>query len=152
MGCVHDNTYPLCPCKLRHTKLPFLPGDLCSVTVLGQPIIIISNAKVAADMLDRKSSMYSDRPILQMAGDLVGWKHCVCLLPLGDRFRRHRRYFHRLIGSNSTMKQFQPMQELETRRFLHRLLNEPDDLYSHIRRYVVHASILRSTPSFIHLD
>jgi hypothetical protein len=116
--------------------VPTQLGDLCSVTVLGQPMIIISSPKIAADMLDKKSSIYSDRPKLQMGGELVGWKDSVPLLPPGDRFRRHRRYFHRLIGSNSAMKQFQPMEEVETHRFLRRVLNEPEDLSAHIRRYV----------------
>ncbi|KAF8897192.1 cytochrome P450 [Infundibulicybe gibba] len=108
-------------------------GDLCSVTILGQPLIIINSAQVASEMLDKKSSIYSDRPILQMGGELVGWKNTLALLPYGDRFRRFRRLFHTLIGSHSIMKQFIPVEEFETRRFLRRLLTKPEDLASHIR-------------------
>lgn len=88
-------------------------------------------------MLDKKSSIYSDRPVLQMGGELVGWKNTLVLLPYGDRFRRYRRLFHNLIGSASTMKQFLPAEELETRRFLRRVLTKPDDLAAHIRKYVL---------------
>jgi hypothetical protein len=87
-------------------------------------------------MLDKKSSIYSDRPVLQMGGELVGWKNTFVLLPYGDRFRRYRRLFHRLIGSQSTMKQFLLTEELETRRFLRRVLINPVDLSTHIRQYV----------------
>ncbi|KAF8803765.1 cytochrome P450 [Phlegmacium glaucopus] len=109
-------------------------GDICSVTVLGQPIIIINSAKVANDMLDKKSVIYSDRPVLQMAGELVGWKHTLVLLPYGPRFRRYRRLFHSLIGSQAVVKRFFPGEELEARRFLRRVLTKPDDLAVHVRK------------------
>ncbi|KAF8165086.1 cytochrome P450 [Crassisporium funariophilum] len=109
-------------------------GDLCSVTVLGQPLIIINSAKIAMDMLDKKSAIYSDRPVLQMAGELVGWKNTLVLLPYGDRFRRYRRLFHSLIGSQAAVKRFFPSEELEARRFLRRVLRKPDDLAALIRK------------------
>ena len=39
-----------------------LIGDICSVTILGQHMVIINSAKVANDMLKAKGSIYSDRP------------------------------------------------------------------------------------------
>ncbi|KAJ2933474.1 hypothetical protein H1R20_g3643, partial [Candolleomyces eurysporus] len=111
-------------------------GDICSVTVLGQPLIILSSAKAAFEMLDKKSSIYSDRPVLQMGGELVGWKNTLVLLPYGDRFRRFRRFFHQLIGSHSSMQRFLPIEEQEIHRFVRRVLAKPEDLSSHIRRSV----------------
>jgi hypothetical protein len=46
------------------------PGDISSVTVLGQPLIILNSSKIAVDMLEKKSAKYSDRPILPMGGEL----------------------------------------------------------------------------------
>ncbi|CAA7260281.1 unnamed protein product [Cyclocybe aegerita] len=109
-------------------------GDLCSVTVLGQPLVIVNSAKVASDMLDKKSAVYSDRPVLQMAGELVGWKNTLVLLPYSDRFRRYRRLFHSLIGSHAAVERFFPSEELEARRFLRRVLAKPDDLAAHVRK------------------
>jgi hypothetical protein len=85
-------------------------------------------------MLDKKSAIYSDRPILQMAGELVGWKNSLVLLPYGDRFRRYRRLFHKLIGSAAAMKQFYPIEEMESLRFLRRVFDDPTHLSMHIRR------------------
>jgi hypothetical protein len=87
-------------------------------------------------MLDKKSAIYSDRPVLQMGGELVGWKNTLVLLPYGARFRRFRRLFHSLIGTQSMIKRFYPGQELETRKFLRRILAKPDDLSAHVRKYV----------------
>ncbi|KAF9011764.1 cytochrome P450 [Cyathus striatus] len=85
-------------------------------------------------MMDKKSSIYSDRPILHMGGELVGWKNTLVLVPYGDRFRNYRRLFHQLIGSNGVMAQFHPIEELETHRFLKRLLSRPQALAEHVRK------------------
>lgn len=86
-------------------------------------------------MLDKKGAIYSDRPTLQMAGELVGWRDTLVLLPYGDRFRRYRRFFHKLIGSGAAMKQFHPIEEVEARRFIRQVLEDPNKLSAHIRRY-----------------
>lgn len=76
-----------------------------------------------------------------MAGELVGWKDSLVLLPYGDRFRRYRRFFHKLIGSVNAMKQFYPIEDAEARRFLRRVLDDPNNLSAHIRRYVLTAAV-----------
>lgn len=111
-------------------------GDICSVTVLGQTVVILNSAKMAIDMLSKKSTIYSDRPVSQMAGELVGWKYSLALLPYGERFRRYRRLFHSLIGNQSMIRRFYPHEELEARKFLRRILAKPDDLAAHVRKYV----------------
>ncbi len=86
-------------------------------------------------MLDKKSAIYSDRPVLQMGGELVGWKNTMVLLPYSDRFRRYRRLFHSLLGTPSAVRKFHPSEEIETRQFLRRVLMNPDDLSSHVRKW-----------------
>ncbi|KAF9483933.1 cytochrome P450 [Pholiota conissans] len=113
-----------------------LYGDICSVTVLGQPLIVVNSSKNAIDMLDKKSAIYSDRPVLLMGGELVGWKNTMVLLPYGDRFRRYRRLFHNLIGNQTAVKRFRPSQQIETRRFLRRILLSPNEFSDHVRRTV----------------
>ncbi|KAJ4490596.1 cytochrome P450 [Lentinula aciculospora] len=93
-------------------------GKLASVTVLGQPLIIVNSASVAKDMLDKHSAIYSDRPVI----------------PMGERFRNYRRLAHQLFGNASTMKSFHPVEELETHRFLKRLLSRPAEFSNHIRK------------------
>ncbi|KAG5716246.1 O-methylsterigmatocystin oxidoreductase [Termitomyces sp. T112] len=117
-------------------------GQICSITIFGQPIVILNSAKIANEMLDKKSPIYSDRPVLQMGGNLVGWRNTLVLLPYGDRFRRFRHLFHGIIGSRASMKQFHYIEELETHRFLRRVLANPVDLAEHVR-HTAGAIILR---------
>ncbi|KAG6333885.1 hypothetical protein ID866_5198 [Astraeus odoratus] len=108
-------------------------GDMAHMEILGQHLIILNNAKVAIEMLDKKSSIYSDRPVLPMGGELVGWKDTLVLLPYGDRLREYRKNFHRVIGIRASMEIYNPVEEQETHRFLQRVLAKPNDLRAHIR-------------------
>ena len=116
-------------------------GGLSSVTILGQTLVIVNDPKIATDLLDKRSSTFSDRPVMQMGGELVGWRNTLVLLPYGDRFRRFRRLFHQSIGTRASIKQFHPAEEIETRRFLRRVLAQPDALAAHIRKYVPPAAL-----------
>ncbi|CAA7266287.1 unnamed protein product [Cyclocybe aegerita] len=109
-------------------------GDIISVSVLGQQMIILNSAEVAIDMLDKKSSVYSDRPVMQMGGELVGWKNTLVLIPYGDRFRNYRRLFHQSIGTPASMSEFHAVEEKETHRFLKNVLAQPEHLADHVRR------------------
>ena len=48
----------------RMATTPVIVGDLIQMTILGQPIIIINSPKLAVDMLNKKSAIYSSRPHL----------------------------------------------------------------------------------------
>ncbi|KAG1855207.1 cytochrome P450 [Suillus subalutaceus] len=117
-------------------------GDITHIEVLGRHIIVLNSTKTALEMMDSKSLLYSDRPILPMAGELVGWKDSLPFLPYGDLFRQHRRNFHRVIGSRAAVDVYNVVEEVETHRFLKRVLAEPDQLQEHIR-HTAGAVILR---------
>jgi hypothetical protein len=105
-----------------------------SVSLLGQPIIIINSAAAAYDLLDKRSGIYSDRPSLMMGGELVGWKNTLALTPYGARFRSIRRMLHGLMGTRSALLPYRPQIELESRRFLRRVLDRPEDVADATRK------------------
>ncbi|PPQ73581.1 hypothetical protein CVT26_010565 [Gymnopilus dilepis] len=109
-------------------------GDIVSISIFGQQMIILNSVNHAVEMLDKRSAIYSERPVMQMGGELVGWKNTLVLLPYGDRFRNFRKLFHNTIGSQAAATRFHPVQEVESKHFLKRLLDAPDELASHIRR------------------
>lgn len=104
--------------------------------------MVLNSVKVAVELLDKKSSKYSDRPILPMGGELVGWKHALPLLPYGNLFRESRKQFHRAVGTRAALKAYHPIRKQEFHKFLKRLNENPDDFALHIRR-VVGSIILR---------
>ncbi|KAG1727505.1 cytochrome P450 [Suillus lakei] len=117
-------------------------GDISHVEIVGQHIIILNSVKSAMDMLDKKGTVYSDRPVLPMGSELVGWKHFLALLPYGYRLRQYRKNIHRIIGNRAALDVYLPVEEIETRRFLKRVLAKPEQLQTHIR-HTAGAIILR---------
>ncbi|KAG2353725.1 cytochrome P450, partial [Suillus spraguei] len=108
-------------------------GAISHIEVLGQHIIVLNSVKSAVDMLDKKGTVYSDRPVLPMASELVGWKHSLGLLPYGDRFRQYRKNIHKIMGNRSALQVYHPVEEIETRRFLKRVFLNPEQLQVHVR-------------------
>lgn len=85
--------------------------------------------------LDKKGAIYSDRPRLEMGGELVGYSETLVLIPYGTRFRTYRKHLSRFMGTPVAMERHLPLVEHETRRFLKRNLGNPDNLSNNLRKY-----------------
>ena len=55
---------------LHWAKHKTLYGPISSVTVMGKNIVIVSDPKLAADLLDKRSAVYSDRPTFVFGGEM----------------------------------------------------------------------------------
>ncbi|KAL0957956.1 hypothetical protein HGRIS_000136 [Hohenbuehelia grisea] len=110
-----------------------LYGPISSMKVLGQHFIILNDLQTSIDLLDKRSSIYSGRPTFTFAGEMIGWDRQVIMSQYGERFRTMRKLLKGFIGSKVSIVPFQPVQELETRYFLARLLDDPSSLIANIR-------------------
>ncbi|KAF6829462.1 cytochrome p450 oxidoreductase [Colletotrichum musicola] len=108
-------------------------GPLSSITIMGNTIILINDAQLALDILDKRST-YSSRSQPFLGGELVGWKHNTAFIPDGDVLRHRRKGFGRIIGSNAAASQFNGLLEAEVAHFLLHLLESPEQLQDHIKR------------------
>ncbi|KAF5346450.1 hypothetical protein D9756_010068 [Leucocoprinus leucothites] len=108
-------------------------GGIMSVNAMGQPIIIVNSVDVMQE-LDKKGALYSDRPRLEMGGELVGYSETLVLIPYGERFRVYRKNIAKYIGGAAQIKELHPLIESSTRKFLQRTLASPDDLMIHLRK------------------
>lgn len=118
-------------------------GSIISLNLLGQPLIVLNSAAHAVALLDKRSTIYSDRPVLTMGGELVGWKYTLALTPYGERFREYRKFIARLVGGHAQMQPHLALAERETRRFLLRVLQDPGNVPAHIRKYVLSRGVMR---------
>ncbi|KAJ4396738.1 hypothetical protein N0V93_000959 [Gnomoniopsis smithogilvyi] len=117
---------------LKHKKLY---GPISSVKVLDQTIIIVNDADLAFEILEKRSAKHSSRPRQVFAGEMMGWENALAFIPYNDRFRAHRKNMSRIIGSQRAVSQFNELQEAEVGHFLLHVLQDPDKLITeHIRR------------------
>ncbi|KAL4249483.1 cytochrome P450 family protein [Abortiporus biennis] len=108
-------------------------GDIFSLNLLGQPLVVLGSYEHAMNLLDKRSSIYCDRPILTMGGELVGWKKILVLVRPGERFREYRRLMNRLVGGKTAVQQQYDLQRRQTHMYLRSVLQDPDNLPDHIR-------------------
>ncbi|KAI0296290.1 cytochrome P450 [Multifurca ochricompacta] len=108
-------------------------GPVSSLCIMGQPIIILNSLKACEDLLEKRSAVYSGRPVSQFAGEMIGWNLQMILSPYGDRFRSMRKLVARHIGTNAGIAQFRPAQELEARYLLARVCENPESFLKDIR-------------------
>ncbi|KAM0229934.1 hypothetical protein ACHAPO_009656 [Fusarium lateritium] len=116
---------------LKHKDLY---GPISSVTVMGQTIVIINDADLAFDLLDKRSAKHSSRPTQIFAGQMIGWENSLALSGYNDRFRTYRKNMARIIGSKTAAAQYDDLEETEVGHFLLHVLDHPDQLIDHIRK------------------
>ncbi|KAJ7109599.1 putative monooxygenase [Mycena crocata] len=124
-------TYPW----LTFTKWAKTYGDLVYTDLLGQPLIVINSAKIARDLLDQRSAIYSDRPSLVSSTDLggnSGYREGLGLQPYGENWRQQRKIVSQEFSQVAITRHY-PLQESEARKLTCGLVNDPSSLHRQLQ-------------------
>ena len=108
-------------------------GEITYLNVVGQKMVILNSSKAAVDLLDKRSSTYSNRPVIMLGGEIVGWNRSLGLMQYGPRFRELRKYLSKSM-TRASVEKFAPVQEKETAKFLARAMRDPGSLAQHIQQ------------------
>lgn len=100
-------------------------GDIVYINDLGGPTIILNTHKVCSDLLDKRSSIYSDRPRQVMFNELMNFSWQFVLMPYSAEWRQHRRLFHQFFNENAS-KNYCSIQEECIHAFLRNILQVPE--------------------------
>ncbi|EJD49134.1 cytochrome P450 [Auricularia subglabra TFB-10046 SS5] len=117
---------------LRFSEWSKIYGDVVSLSAFGQSIIILHSSEAVEDLLLKRGAIYSDRPRLVMAWELVGMGKSLAGLGYGKRFRQSRKYTSRILDARGSQS-YVPQQEHATMVFLRRLVGSPEQLEAHLR-------------------
>ncbi|PYH92672.1 O-methylsterigmatocystin oxidoreductase [Aspergillus ellipticus CBS 707.79] len=111
-----------------------LYGGISSVTFFGKTLIIINDANIAVELMEKRSIKYSERPAGHFP-ELAGMHRIITTMQYSDpRLRAQRTLFREQVGSNNSIVRFYPVQEAEEGRFLMRVLESPGNLKEHIQK------------------
>ncbi|KAF7334628.1 Cytochrome P450 [Mycena venus] len=119
---------------LKFAELGDVWGEISSLTVFGQTMIIVNSVKVAEDLLDVRGANFSDRAVIPMAGELCGFNNALILSQYGDRVRKERKLFHQLFGTQAATAQFALLLSEEIHNLLRNIAKNPSELIEEIRR------------------
>ncbi|EHK96397.1 putative O-methylsterigmatocystin oxidoreductase [Glarea lozoyensis 74030] len=104
-------------------------GPIYQTSMLGAKFIIISDEKIAEDLLVKRAKIYSDRPQIRSLFDAKSTYGSMEYLPLMGRnkyWSRQRRFTHSYL-TEATNNQYYGVMNFEAKRFLNNLLINPDN-------------------------
>lgn len=107
-------------------------GLISSVSVLGQPIILLHDRDAARDLLVKSSKTTSSRPSFPFA-DMCGFGALLNLLSFNTTYRLHRKMIHSQFGTKAVAERFKEAESIESHRLLLRILDDPTNLLEHIK-------------------
>ncbi|PHH69952.1 hypothetical protein CDD82_7420 [Ophiocordyceps australis] len=106
-------------------------GPISSVRLFNQVIVLIHDKQAAHDICTR----HSGRPASKFAFDVCGAGKWLVGQQPGETFRRYRKMISVQFGSKEAVSKFNSLQDMETKRLLVKMANEPEKvvetLYTH---------------------
>jgi cytochrome P450 len=119
--------------KVVHFSGVCRQGPLVYIQVFNKRTIFLNSAKVASDLLDSRSSIYSERSVNWMA-HLAGRGSSIFRTSFSNpRFRNLRRLVQDGLTPRA-VKSYRPLQLRENLVFMNALVDSPSDFRAHIRR------------------
>ncbi|KZT01777.1 cytochrome P450 [Laetiporus sulphureus 93-53] len=119
---------------LRYTEWSKQHGPSVYFRVFTRRVLVLNSLKAATDLLESRSTIYSDRPILWMYTELINRKLAVFnISSKNPRFKRYRRILHSSLNPRAAQS-FRALQVKETHTLLRGLAASPQDFMYHIRR------------------
>lgn len=120
------------------------PDPVISFRVYKRHIVVLNSAEAISDLLGRKADIYSDRPMSWMYNVVCGRGKAIFNISASDpRHKQYRKLLQSGLGIRAT-RDYVPLIERESRRLVQGLIQTPEQLITHIQRYV------QGKPSSVH--
>ncbi|EIW76581.1 cytochrome P450 [Coniophora puteana RWD-64-598 SS2] len=116
-------------------------GPIFRTRFVGYDIVVISDERIARELLDRRSGKYSSRTLFP-TGEAYGFGRYTPLLEYTDTWRHHRRVMHQHLRVD-TVRNYRPMQLHKVRQLLENVLASPDNYREHLQTFA--ASVIMAT-------
>ncbi|KAJ7082882.1 cytochrome P450 [Mycena belliarum] len=101
-------------------------SDLIFLNVLRNPILVINSVQVAQDLLEKRSAIYSSRPIRVMQKDVMGFNFLFTGMEYDAWYKEHRTMFHHHFHRN-VVQRYQALQQRHANTLLRNLAHTPNE-------------------------
>ncbi|KAL1885084.1 hypothetical protein Plec18167_001741 [Paecilomyces lecythidis] len=109
-------------------------GDMYSVMLGNQRMVVVNSPKVVKDLIDLRSNNYSSRPEMYVGQTLISGGYRLVLMQYDEGWRKARKMIHNLLNIKTAVN-YIPFQELELRQMLADMVKKPNKYHDHVRRY-----------------
>ncbi|KAI5889746.1 cytochrome P450 [Schizophyllum commune H4-8] len=116
-------------------------SDIIHLSVPGQSIVVLNTYDACVEILEKRSRMYSSRPVLPMVGDIMKMDSSPILMPYGERWRARRRLIHTMLNPTAAA-QFHPCIQKSVHTLLRAMLDAGEDGLEPALRHLAASTIL----------
>ncbi|KAJ7507869.1 cytochrome P450 [Mycena galericulata] len=107
-------------------------GDIISIKIFSRNLVILNSVEAATELFEKRSTIYSERPLRPMA-QLCGFGKALLFLPYGEAARKTRKLMHAEISQHTVSRHHQ-LQEREVQRYVQRLAVSSETIWEDTRR------------------
>ncbi|KAL0960673.1 hypothetical protein HGRIS_005702 [Hohenbuehelia grisea] len=118
---------------LTYAKWQEVYGDMIFLGVVRNPILVLNSSASAQDLLEKRSAIYSSRPVRTMQAELMGFSFLFSGLPYDSWYKQHRNMFHKYFQSK-VVSNYHHIQLKHTHTLLRNLLHDCSQLDHFVRR------------------
>lgn len=109
-------------------------GPVSSIRIGTNLLVIIGSVKPALTLLESRSSIYCDRPELEMAGNVMSGGLRTLCLGYNERWKRFRKVLHSQLDNRSA-SMYESVQEKASRQMILDIYHQPDKFTDALTRY-----------------
>jgi cytochrome P450 len=109
-------------------------GPIFTIWIGRRPTLVISDPIVAAELLEKRSTIYSSRPRMVALGEIYWDNASILVQPYGKLWSVRRRLLHGSL-SPQALRLYNPVQEAEASRLCSQLLESPTKWEKLLERY-----------------
>ena len=97
--------------------------------------VVITDRRLVKEVIDKKSSKYSDRPKSYLADDLITKNHHMLVMQYGPLWRTFRKLVHQYFMESMVERTHINVQNAEAMQMVRDFCVRPDQHMLHPRRY-----------------
>ncbi|KAA1478266.1 cytochrome P450 [Dentipellis sp. KUC8613] len=117
---------------LKFTEWRRQYGDVVYLHGLGNSFLVLNSLDAVTDLLEKRGTVYSDRPVFTMVGELMGLDRSMPLMMNDPKFRLHRKLMHSALNADA-VKKYQVIQEDVAALLCRSMLDDPDSFIKNVR-------------------
>ncbi|CAD6582177.1 MAG: hypothetical protein CYPHOPRED_001859 [Cyphobasidiales sp. Tagirdzhanova-0007] len=109
-------------------------GPIYRIQLGNQQVVVLSDARTANALLDKRSAIYSSRPHSVVGVEYVGRGLRMLFMPYNELWKKQRKYMNQLTSPTAAAT-YEPLQDLESTHLMLDLLQKPNEFWEHLTRY-----------------
>ncbi|KAG8897480.1 hypothetical protein FRC01_011319, partial [Tulasnella sp. 417] len=111
-------------------------GPVTFLKVPGSNLLIVNSYDVAYELLDKRGTMYADRPRMVMMGEIIGASRGTPLRPFNPGWKLQRKYLRQALSAAAVRKNYAAIVGDKWTAYVNGLFDKPEEFVGEISRRI----------------